>query len=68
MFKTLEYQTFKTVLLPRILAILENQQDILTKIKTLEFIKKLQDSIDTSSMQQSVFKTFEKVRVKETDP
>jgi hypothetical protein len=48
--------------------ILENQADLGTKIKTLEFVKSMQESIDAPTMQNLVFKTFEKIRTKETDP
>lgn len=68
MFKKLDYATFKTVLLPRIIVVLETQQDVPTKIKVLEFLKGMQESIDLATMQNLVFKSFEKVRVKENDP
>ena len=68
MFKKLDYTTFKTVLLPRIIVVLETQQDVPTKIKVLEFLKGMQESIDLATMQNLVFKSFEKVRVKENDP
>jgi hypothetical protein len=46
MFKKLDYQTFKSFLLPRVMNILENQTDVLAKIKVLEFLKAMQDKID----------------------
>ena len=46
MFKKLDYQTFKSFLLPRVMNILENQTDVLAKIKVLEFLKSMQDKID----------------------
>ena len=46
MFKKLDYQTFKSFLLPRVMNILENQTDVLAKIKVLEFLKVMQDKID----------------------
>jgi hypothetical protein len=50
MFKKLDYTTFKTVLLPRIIVVLETQQDVPTKIKVLEFLKGMQESIDLATM------------------
>lgn len=50
MFKKLDYQTFKSFLLPRVMNILENQTDVLAKIKVLEFLKAMQEKIDTDTM------------------
>jgi len=68
MFKSLDYYQFKSNLLPRILNILESQTDLPTRIRTLDFVKAMIDSIDAQTMQGTVFKTFEKIRAKETDP
>lgn len=68
LFKSLEYQTFKTALMPRVLSVLENTAQTEVKIRVLWTIKQLYEGIDESTMKHSVFKTLEKVRSKETDP
>lgn len=47
MFKKIDYQTFKTVLIPRILNILETSQQIPVKIKVLDCLNSLHDGLDS---------------------
>ena len=68
LFKSLDYQTFKTALMPRVLQVLESTPQMDVKIKILTTIKQLQEGIDESTMKHNIFKTLEKVRSKETDP
>jgi len=41
LFKSLEYQTFKTALMPRVLSVLENTAQMEVKIRVLQTIKQL---------------------------
>lgn len=68
LFKSLDYQTFKTALMPRVLTVLENTQNVEVKLKVLRSIITLQEGIDETTMKHNVFKTLEKLRSKETDP
>ena len=59
----------KTNLIPRVLKVLEDTDKVEVRIRVLEMIKALQDVIDTATMRQSVFKSFEKLRSsRDNDP
>ena len=59
----------KTNLIPRVLKVLEDTDKVEVRIRVLEMIKALQDVIDTATMRQAVFKSFEKLRSsRDNDP
>lgn len=59
----------KTNLIPRVLKVLEETDKVEVRIRVLEMIKALQEVIDTATMRQSVFKSFEKLRSsRDNDP
>ena len=62
MYKSLDYTSVKTSLIPRILSILEKSPTIQLKIKVLETMLEMISSIDQHTMKDVILKSFEKVR------
>ena len=62
LFKSLDYGTFKTNLIPRMMKILEETQSMEVRIRCLQTIHDLQESIDVNTIKQGIFKAFEKLR------
>lgn len=68
MYKSLDYTTVKTSLLPRILGILEKSSSMQLKVKVLETILEIIGGIDQHTMKDVILKSFDKVRAQESDP
>ena len=62
LFKSLDYGSFKTSLVPRMLKILEETQSMPVRIRCLQTIHDLQESIDVTTIRTAIFKSFEKLR------
>ena len=60
---------FKTNIVPRMLKILEETQNVPVRLRCMQTIHDLQESIDVTTIKQSVFKSFEKLRTtRDLDP